>query len=150
MGTLGLPDSVLRGKILSWLTLVARADLTMDLTFERTNEMFPVNLVVRIDNEEELKAIKILLDLQHCQDSDSLSTLANLVKKHEFVNTDQTKEARILVAGKQLAMGTLESMKHRFKTECGVSTSASVELQRWSNGGWKNISARRRASTNFG
>ena len=105
---------------------------------------FPINLMLRIETEEEyerfhngLKVIKEVL-----KDSD-LSTFEALTDRITTRHVDSAKEARVVINGTPIATGTAEEMLVRYRTECGMDERSNITLQEWRDGVYTAIRARK-------
>ena len=113
---------------------------------------FPVNLVIEIKSQEELDAIRggfsILSGVITSKDlelveADKVSTVPELLERHQLRRIDSHKEARVLINGTEVAIGTKEEMIDRFKTECSMHQSSNIVVQEWIDGEFKPTLTRR-------
>jgi hypothetical protein len=110
----------------------------------------PVKLELEIRTPKEEEIVNNLLKSLRSADTSAPSlseTLGNsatheLLARVKFRKLDASKEARLLIAGKTIATGTIEDMTKRYQTECAMHKS-DVTLQQWENGNFKVSRVRR-------
>ena len=108
---------------------------------------FPVRMVIELANEDELKTInegfQLLRDAADNLDVSTKGTLGKLLDGAQLRQVDSHKEARVLINGQPIAIGTKEEMLDRFKTECSMHQTSNVVIQEWIDGDYKQVGARR-------
>jgi len=117
--------------------------------------MYPVNLIIEVRSQEELEALKagfeILSDLVKTPSSDfdvkkltgpHISTIPGMLKRQTLRLIDSSQEARVLINGNIVAVGTIEDMQSRYKTECGMHANSNITMQEWQDGQYKQTKAR--------
>lgn len=104
---------------------------------------FPINLVLQLQDEQEHNLVERALDPDSRIDKSEISTFAELVNRIEYRRPDSSKEARVRIGILEIAKGTTEEMKARFRTECDMHSKSNVIMDEWVNGGWKQVHVRK-------
>lgn len=102
---------------------------------------FPINLVLEIRTQEEYDHVQEILQRMESGNGSVLDR--ELSQRVVAKLTDGTREARVLINGQQVAIGTTEEMSQRFLTECGMHQKSNVVLEEWQDGDYKSIRSRR-------
>jgi hypothetical protein len=116
---------------------------------------FPVNFVLEIKSEEELKVFQTILDATLELSDDSIEpaalylrteerkTFEELKGRIEFRKTNPADGYRVRINAKEISKGTLEEMRNRYDTECGMHSRSNVYLEEWVNGDWRPKATRK-------
>lgn len=112
----------------------------------------PRNLVIKINNDDELRVIKNVLSLGLKEFENQNQIPSDIKLAHDLTNSvminlsDQQSQFRLRIGSEVAAKGNFDALYQRFKSECEMH-SGSIYLEEWQNGKYEIIRSRRCAKT---